>query len=402
MSLDLAPITDSPPVSTSLTPWNWARKRLFNTWYNIILTIAALLAIGLGLKGFLVWATTQAQWAVVSNNLKLFVAGRFPDPLLWRLWIILGVIIGLSGLTWGKLQAKERLWTRDRLLIAAGIAVAIGLIPISFASRLISGGLLLLLLVAFWLGRLLPSRFNRWLAVAWALSFPLVFWLLRGGFGLQEVQTTDWSGLLLTLLGAVIGIAFAFPLGVLLALGRQSTLPIVRLFSTLFIEVMRGLPLIGVLFIGLVMLPLLLPPEWGQPDQLLRGLVGLILFSAAYIAEVVRGGLQSVPRGQLEAARALGLNPLLVIGLILLPQALRTVIPALVGEFVSLFKETTLLSVFGLIELLGISASILANPDYVGRYVEVYLFAGGLYWIFCYVMSIASQRLENSLGVDQR
>lgn len=400
MSPNLSPL--HTPPHTSLTPWDWMQKRLFNTWYNIVLTLVALLAIGLLLKEFLFWATTQAQWAVVSENLKLFLAGRFPNESLWRLWVILGMMTLLSGLTWGKLQAKERLWSRSGLMTIAGIAVLIALFPVSLSSRLNSGGLLLLLLFAYWLGRSLPLQFDRYLPIAGVLSLPLIFWLLRGGFGLQEIQTEDWSGLLLTLLAAVISIVLAFPLGVLLALGRQSTLPIVRLFSTLYIEVLRGLPLIGVLFIALVMLPLLLPPNWSPPDQWLRGLAGLILFSAAYIAEVVRGGLQAIPKEQIEAAQALGLNPLLVIGLIMLPQALRIVIPALVGEFVSLFKETTLLSVFGLIELLGISASILANPDYIGRYAEVYLFVGALYWLFCYAMSIASQRLETSLQVDQR
>ncbi len=400
MSLDYSPL--NPPPNISLTPWDWAQKRLFNTWYNIVLTLVALLAIGRSLKGFLFWATTQAQWAVVSNNLKLFLAGRFPNESLWRLWVILGVITLLSGLTWGKLQAKERLWSRSGLITLTGIAVLIALFPVSLSSRLSSGGLLLLMVFAYWLGRSLPVWSDRFLSLAWVLSVPLIFWLLRGGFGLQEIQTTDWSGLLLTLLAAVISIALSFPLGVLLALGRQSKLPVVRLFSTLYIEVLRGLPLIGVLFIALVMLPLLLPPNWSQPDQWLRGVAGLILFSAAYIAEVVRGGLQAVPKGQIEAADALGLNPLLVTGLILLPQALKIVIPALVGEFVSLFKETTLLSVFGLIELLGISASILGNPDYIGRYAEVYLFVGAIYWLFCYAMSIASQRLETSLRVDQR
>lgn len=168
--------------------------------------------------------------------------------------------------------------------------------------------------------------------------------------------------------------------------------------NRLYIEILRGLPLVGVLFIAIIMLPLLLPPQISPPDPLLRGIVGLSLFAAAYIAEVVRGGLQSIPVGQLEAARALGLNPLQIITKILLPQALRAVIPALVGEFVNLFKETTLLSLFGLVELLGLSAAILANPNYIGRYAEVYLFVGVIYGLFCYAMSVASQRLEAKLN----
>jgi general L-amino acid transport system permease protein len=386
-----------PPSIPPLSLWNWAQKRLFNTWYNTVLTIAALLAIGLSFKGFLVWAATQAQWAVIGTNLKVFLAGRFPHPSLWRLWAIAAIVTLLGSLTWGRLQPQDGPHpsrVQSEFMVAAGSVMLMALVPISLASRLGAIGLLLLLLVAGWLGRSFPVQRDRWLAVAWLLSLPLIFWLLRGGWGLQAVPPYDWSGLLLTLLVTVISMALAFPLGILLALGRQSSWPIVRLFSTLYIEVLRGLPLIGVLFIALILLPLLLPPDWQPPGLLLRGLAGLILFNAAYMAEVVRGGLQAVPKEQLEAARALGLNPLLVINLVLLPQALRAVIPALVGEFVSLFKETALLSVFGLIELLGISTSILANPEYIGRYAEVYLFVGAVYWIFCYGMSIVGQRLE--------
>lgn len=381
--------------------WNWAQTRLFHTWYNTILTIAVLLAIGLSFKSLLVWATTQAQWSVIHHNFQLFLVGYFPKQALWRLWMVVGMAVLLIGLTWGNLQPKDQPWERSRFAIAGVMAVLMALLPLSLAARLSVGSLLLLFLVADWLGRSLAVQLNRWLAAAWLFSLPLTFWLLRGGLGLQEVQMTAWSGLLLTLLVAVISIALSFPLGILLAIGRQSPLPVVRLFCTFYIELLRGLPLIGVLFIALIMLPLLLPPDWAEPDPLLRGLAGLVLFSAAYLAEVVRGGLQAIPRGQLEAARSLGLNPLLVIGLVLLPQALRTVIPALVGEFISLFKETALLSVFGLIELLGISASILANPDYLGRYAEVYLFVGIVYWVFCYTLAVASRRLETNLMLRQ-
>lgn len=392
----------SSPVSTPLPPWTWAQKRLFHNWYNTLLTLGALSAIAWGLQNFLIWATTKAQWVVIDTNLKLLLVGRFPNELLWRLWVVVGIIVVLGGLTWGRIQSAERPWNGSALLVFAGGAVLVAIAPITLPSRLTLAGLIGLLLFSYWLGRSLLTPISRWLPLAWVLSFPALFWLIKGGLGLQNVQTADLSGLLLTLFAAVICMVLAFPLGILLALGRQSTLLLVRFCSILYIEVLRGLPLIGVLFIALVMLPLVLPPQWEQPDSLLRGLAGLTLFSAAYMAEVVRGGLQSVPSGQLEAARALGLNPLLVIGLILLPQALRAIIPAMVGEFVGLFKETTLLSVFGLIELLGISASILANPEFIGRYAEVYLFAGVIYWLFCYGMSIASQRLESQLGVGSR
>ena len=230
-----------------------------------------------------------------------------------------------------------------------------------------------------------------WLTFSWLLSFPLILWLIGGGLGLRSVSSSDWNGLLLTLLMAAFGIELSFPIGVLLALGRTSDLPVVRWFSILYIEIIRGLPLIGILFLAQVMLPLFLPIRL---DQVLRGVAGLILFSAAYMAENVRGGLQSIPRGQIEAAKVLGLNPVLVLLLIVLPQALRVVIPVIVGQFIGLFKDTSLLSLVGLLELRGITISILAQPQFLGRYAEVYLFIGLIYWIFCYAMSLASRKLE--------
>jgi general L-amino acid transport system permease protein len=219
--------------------------------------------------------------------------------------------------------------------------------------------------------------------------------------GLEETETDVWTGLLLTLLTASVSIVISFPIGVMLALGRQSELPVVRWFSILYIEIVRGLPLIGILFLAQVMLPLFLPPEFERMDRVLRAIAGLVLFSAAYLAENVRGGLQAVPRGQAEAARALGLNSVLVVCLIVLPQALKAVIPAIVGQFIALFKDTALLALFGLLELTGISRSILAQPEFLGRYAEVYLFIGLIYWVFCYGMSLASRRLEQKLNASQ-
>jgi general L-amino acid transport system permease protein len=185
----------------------------------------------------------------------------------------------------------------------------------------------------------------------------------------------------------------SFPLGILLALGRQSRLPVIRWLSIGYIEIIRGLPLIGILFMAQVMLPLILPAEW-RPDRVVRAIAGLTIFSAAYLAENVRGGLQSIPKSQVEAAKALGLNTPLVITLIILPQAIRAVIPTIVGQFISLFKDTSLLAIVGLIDLLGISQSILANPKFIGDYAEVYLFIGLIYWICCYAMFLASKKLE--------
>ena len=327
---------------------NWLRQNLFNSWYNSLLTLFCLWLIYQLLGAILGWAIFKAQWAVVWANLRLFLVGRYPPGETWRLWLVALILVGLTGLSG---------WQ--------------------------------------------PRPLRRWLPAAWLLAFPVTLWLIGGGWGLMPVGTELWNGLLLTLLMAVISIVLSFPLGVLLALGRQSTLPVVRWFSIFYIEVIRGLPLIGILFMAQVMLPLLLPPEI-RLDRVLRAIAGLTLFSAAYLAENVRGGLQSLPRGQVEAGKALGFNPFLVVGLIVLPQALRAVIPAIVGQFISLFKDTTLLSIVGLLELIGIARSVLAQPQFLGRYAEVYLFIGIIYWFFCYTMSLVSRRLEQQLDVGKR
>ena len=337
------------------TQLNWLRKNLFNSWYNSLLTILCLLLIIQFIRKLVLWTITEAQWQVVQINLALFLVGRFPQNSYWRLWIVLGIITVLTIITWSVFTTQKNIIKRK------------------------------------FLNHILP-----WLAPAWLLSCPLIFWLMGGGFGLQSISTNLWNGLILTLLMAIISIVISFPLGILLALGRTSNLFIIRWFSILYIEIIRGLPLIGILFIAQVMLPLFLPIEL-RLDRLIRGIAGLVLFSAAYMAENVRGGLQSIPKGQIEAAKALGLPTPLVVILVVLPQALRAVIPAIVGQFIGLFKDTSLLSLVGLVELTGISRSILAQQQFIGRYAEVYIFVGLVYWVFCYSMSLASRRLEKQL-----
>ncbi|MEG4959532.1 MULTISPECIES: amino acid ABC transporter permease [unclassified Microcoleus] len=403
-----------PPATESPTPWNWARKNLFSTWYNSILTVVCLIIAFQTIKGIIVWATTKAQWRVLEANLPLFFAGRFPRDSYWRLWIVTGIIALLGGLTWGNIQRQERLWNPPLLIILGAAVVGAVISPIDLTSRLYLLGIIIAAAASYAIGR----QINRnppspplakgglggvnWMPAIWALSFPIILWLIKGGLGLTEVSTNDWGGLVLTLFLAVISIVLSFPLGVLLALGRQSSLPVVRLLSTLYIEIIRGLPLIGILFLGQVMLQLFLPPEYPKLDRVIRAIAGLTLFSAAYLAENVRGGLQAVPRGQIEAARSIGLNTPLLTILIVLPQALRIVIPAIGGQFIGLFMDTSLLSLFGMLELIGISRAVLANPSYIGRYAEVYIFVGIIYWIFCYSMSLASRKIERTLGVGQR
>ncbi|MCY7322520.1 MAG: amino acid ABC transporter permease [Phormidesmis sp. CAN_BIN36] len=320
-------------------PIGWLQKNLFNTWYNSLLSIFCLALLIWTVYGVINWAFTKAQWEVVTSNLPLFFVGRYPADQVWRLWLV---------------------------LIIAGGTIANGI---------------------------LNPKQRQFLAILIPVAFLLVLWLIGGGLILTPVGTNLWNGLLLTLLAASISIALAFPLGILLALGRQSVLPVLRGFCTIYIELIRWLPLIGILFMAQVMLPLVLPGQV-QLDRVVRAIAGLVLFNAAYLAENVRGGLQSIPRGQIEAAKALGLNTPLSLLLIVLPQALRTVIPAIVGQFISLFKDTSLLSLFALVELTGITRSILAQPQFLGRYAEVYLFIGLIYWVFCYTMSQVSRKLE--------
>jgi general L-amino acid transport system permease protein len=391
-----------PPATESPTPWNWARKNLFSTWYNSILTVVCLIVAFQTIKGIIVWATTKAQWRVLEANLPLFFAGRFPSESYWRLWIVAAIIALLGGLTWGNIQREERLWNPPLLIILGAAVVGAVISPIDLTSRLYLLGIIIAATASYAIARKINPKILGWMPAIWALSFPVILWLIKGGLGLTEVSTNDWGGLVLTLFLAVISIVLSFPLGVLLALGRQSSLPVVKLFSTLYIEIVRGLPLIGILFLGQVMLQLFLPPEYPKLDRVIRAIAGLTLFSAAYLAENVRGGLQAVPRGQIEAARSIGLNTPLLTILIVLPQALRTVIPAIGGQFIGLFMDTSLLSLFGMLELIGISRAVLANPSYIGRYAEVYIFVGIIYWVFCYSMSLASRKIERSLEVSQR
>jgi general L-amino acid transport system permease protein len=392
----------APPIIQSPSPIQWVRKNLFSTWYNSILTIICLLLIFLGLKTAIVWIFTQAQWKVVEANLRLLFVGRYPKELYWRVWVTLGIISAITGISWGFFQKNSPPWSRTSLLTLGILAVAIVFLPIDLTPRLWILGVILVAVASYAVGRRLTSQIGSWLPLAWGICFLIVFWFIKGGLGLKETETNLWNGLLLTLLTAVISIALSFPLGVLLALGRQSSLPVIRWLSILYIEVIRGLPLIGILFLAQVMLPLFLPPEFPKMDRVVRAIAGLVLFSAAYLAENVRGGLQSIPRGQSEAAKALGLSTPLVILLIVLPQALKAVIPAIVGQFIGLFKDTSLLALFGLLDLTGMARSVVAQPQYLGRYAEVYLFIGLIYWAFCYAMSVVSRNLEKQLNVGHR
>lgn len=385
-------------------PIEWLRKNFFSTWHNSLLSLILFSLILWGIINFISWSTTEAEWQVIKVNLPLLMVGRYPKDQYWRIWLMVSIISSLFGLSCGVIARNSaKLLTLPVLILIAVLPVIILFVPVNLPFKLLLIVMVILVITTAWIGKKIGiknSNLGQYLSFSWLVAFLLILWLIGGGLGLKSVSTNDWGGLKLTILMAVVSIFLSFPLGVLLALGRKSTLPVMRIFSIGYIEIIRGLPLISILFMGQIMIPLFLP-DGMRPDRILRAILGLTLFSSAYLAENVRSGLQSVPRGQTEAARALGLNTPLSLGLIVLPQALKVAIPSIVGQFISLFQDTTLLSIVGLVELLGISRSILAQPQFLGDYAEVYLFDGVLFWLICYAMSFGSRQLEKKLNTTR-
>jgi general L-amino acid transport system permease protein len=257
-----------------------------------------------------------------------------------------------------------------------------------------------LLLISLWVFSSIRIFWKWWLGAIWILGLTVIGILMWGGvFGLPHVENERWGGLILTLLLTTFGLAFAFPLSILLALGRRSTLPVIRGLCVAYIELIRGVPLISLLFMASVMLPLFLPAGVSV-DKLLRAQIALILFAAAYLAEVVRGGLQAIPRHQYESAAALGLGYWRQMFYIILPQALRIAVPPLVNTFIGFFKDTSLVLIIGLFDLLSTIKVSLNDPAWTGFGVEAYLFAAALYFVFCFAMSQYSRRLEQQQPVS--
>ena len=381
-----------PPTITK-GPVGWLRENLFNTWYNVLLTCIALTLLILVFKGFLTWAFTEAEWGVIPANLQLFAVGSYPREQIWRVWsviYVLAVLLGLSAGIWGNL-------VRRFAFILGGVFLTCAVLPFQLSTRGLFLGIVAVIGCSLFLGRD-RKNLRRWILVGWILSFPIIMMLLRG-FGKNAVRTNNWGGLLLTLILAVVGIVVSFPLGVFLALCRQSKLPAIRWISTAYIETVRGVPLITILFMGSVLIPIFIPDF--NINQVLRMMIGITLFSAAYMAENIRGGLQAIPTGQYEAAQAVGLNYIHTMLFIILPQALRSVIPAIVGQFIALFKDTSLVAIIGLIDLLGVAKTVIADPNWLGLQAEVYLFAAVIYFVVSYSMSYVSKEIETSLGVGK-
>lgn len=390
-----------PPPTERYTLLGWLHKNLFSTWYNALLTLFAAWLTYAMLKPTFTWIFGEARWDVISANLKLFMIGRYPIEQEWRVWVALYLLTWVIGLSWGSWVKKFELSGLILLLIPVFMA----LLPFSMDDRLKIVGLSICGVIGYGIAKPRPVTFSKVSVFAWLLYFPVGLLIIRGLTGAEGffpvVDTQLWGGLMLTILLSVLGIIFSFPIGVSLALGRQSKLPIISWISIGFIETVRGVPLITILFMMDLMLPLFLSSEI-RIESIIRALIGITFFSAAYMAENVRGGLQSIPRGQHEASHALGLSGFQTMAFIIMPQALRAVIPILVSQFIGLLKDTTLVMILSLFDILGIGKAVLGNPDYIGTSREVYLFIAAVFWILSYGMSYASQRLEVALGLGER
>jgi len=436
------------PPSGEIGVVGWMRKNLFSSTLNTILTLVGLFILYLVLPGTLNWTIFDAVWSgdnrlacatiaqggalpdgwsaacwpYVGAYFKLFIYGRYPDPELWRVNLVLFMFFaGIIPLAMPSLPFK-----RENLIFMLAIFPVASFVLLSGGNLDLNGFLLPEALISpsilkFWLDYIIlsaiicglvygymratetdPKRAVMLTAIAMAI-LGIVLFVMSVDFGLPAVETSRWGGFVMTLVIAVTGIVAALPLGILLALGRRSNMPAVSLFSVIFIEFWRGVPLITVLFMSSVMLPLFLP-DGVTFDKLLRALIGVALFSSAYMAEVVRGGMQAIPKGQYEGAMAVGLNYWQSMRMIILPQALKIVIPGIVNTFIGLFKDTTLVSIIGLLDFLGMinlshSDSNWATPV---QALTSYVFCAFIFFIFCFAMARYSVFMENRLNTSHR
>ena len=346
-----------PPI-TQVGVVGWIRTNLFKGWLNSILTLITIYFLWKIVPPLIRWAFIDslwissgaecqqidgACWSIIPANIRFITFGFFPYEQQWRPFAAMGLLVALL------------FYSRNR------------------------------------------NHWKKHLVYAWILGLFLMGLLMKGGLlGLTPVESTQWGGLPLTLLLSVFGLTAAYPLGVVLALGRRSKMPVVKTLCVTYIELIRGVPLISLLFMSSVVFPLFLP-EGVNINALIRAQVAIILFTAAYIAEVVRGGLQAIPRGQYEAAESLGLNYYLTMRLIVLPQALKIVIPPSVSILISAFKDTSLVVIIALFDFLKTTKTVLNDPQWMGFSAEAYIFAALIYFLCCFFMSNYSRRLEREL-----
>ena len=360
------PIDTRPAPARERGVVKWLRENLFSSWISGALTVVALYLLAMLIPPILDWALFEATvsgtdqsacdrsdgacWTFVKMRLEFFLYGFYPAEERWRVTIFFFLFLAC------------------------------------FAPQFFAG-----------------FQYKKQLGIFSATGFPVIsYFLLSGGaLGLPVVETSQWGGLFLTMVIAYVGIVFSLPLGILLALGRQSNLPFIKAVCTVFIEVWRGVPLISILFMSSVMLPLFLP-DGVNFDKLLRALIGIVLFEAALLAEVVRGGLQALPKGQYEASAALGLNYWKSMRLIVLPQSLKLVIPGIVNVFIQLAKDTTLVIIIGLFDVLNTVQSSIVDPAWKRVAIEGYVFTAFCFWVICFGLSRYSRDLERKLDTGHR
>ena len=367
---------ERPPLSDA-TALGWIRRNLFASWQDGVLTLLAIAVLAYLLPGILnflffsaVWTGTDrtaclttvqggalpegwkgACWAYVGSRFVQFMFGSYPRDELWRPLLVVAMFVGL--------------------------------------------------LVPFLMPKVPRKGLN---AALLLIGLPIVaFWLLLGGFGLRHVETSLWGGLMVTLILSFVGIAVSLPLGILLALGRRSEMPVLKTVCVAFIELIRGVPLITVLFMASVLLPLFLEPG-NNIDKFLRALIGVSIFASAYMAEVIRGGLQAIPKGQYEAADALGLSYFHKMTFIILPQAIKLVIPGIVNTFIGMFKDTSLVTIISMYDLLGIVKASFGDSGWITPVTPLtgLIFAGFVFWIFCFGMSRYSAFIERRLDTGHK
>ena len=364
MAIEFKPSPSLSPPVNSVGAVAWVRQNLLSSPLNVFLTLFSFYVLYLLVPPVIEWGLLNATfygdskadctgggacWAFVGAYFKQFMYGLYPSEETWRINLALILLVVLIG---------------------------------TFAVKTVN---------------------KLYLSIGVVFVYPIVaYFLFAGGvFGLEVVETSLWGGLFLTTLLGVVGIVASFPLGVLLALGRQSNMPIAKSICIIFIETIRAVPLITIMFMASVMIPLFLP-EGMNFNKLLRVLIGITLFSAAYMAEVVRGGLQAIPKGQYEAADTMGLSYWQSMVLVILPQALKLVIPGIVNSFISLFKDTTLVYIVGMFDLLGRIQAATHDSDWLGTTIEGYAFAGFIYWAACFGMSRYSMRIERKLETGHK
>lgn len=388
----------APPITS---PAEWVHQNLFSSWWNGLITVVAGAFAAFALWQMFEFLFVTGEWDVFRTNVRGYMVGGFPEEELWRVWAALWFVAFLSGASWGSARRPVR-WTvraavTRTVLVVVVLAVFLYAVDTALVWGLTAATIAIVALGAI-AGRIGGRALRRPLWIAWLLAFPLVVGILRLFDG---VPPQHWGGLLLNIIAATVGIFVSFPIGLLLALGRRSTLPAVRAVCVAFIELFRGVPLVAWLVFGQYGLELLLPPQL-DISNIIKAMIMITLFSAVYIAEIVRGGLQGVPVGQYEAARALGLSTTRMMALIVLPQALRATIPTMISHMIAVFKDTSLFAVIEFTDLLAAARRAGQSLEFSGHHKEALLPAALLFFVIAFSMSRWSQRLERRLGVGER